>query len=175
MIRLWGIIIASIVQLLLCGCTPGVDNDVKEFVEKTKKQKNEEADGLPKFLTPRSFKYGAKALRSPFDPFVVATSDKPAARADGGPNLNRPKEALESFPLDSLHMVGTLEKEGNFFALLKDSNDNIHLVRVGNYIGQNSGKVEKISEKQIDVREWLTDGKGGWKEHVATLPLAATR
>jgi len=97
---------------------------------------------------------------------------KPAFRhCRGGPDLNRPREALEAFPLDSLQMVGTIERDGIFFALLKNTSDNIYRVSVGNYVGQNSGKIEKINAIEIGIKEWLSNGKGGWREHVLTIPL----
>jgi len=172
MIRFGRIILILIIQAMLCSCTPGVDESVVEFVKKTKQKQSQRTEELPKFSHPESFKFTAADLRNPFEPFVVSSAGVKGAKPEGGPDLNRAREALESFPLDSLHMVGTLEREGNFFALLRDSNGRVHIVKVGNYIGQNSGQIQKINGSGLEVKEWLSDGKGGWREHRVTIPFS---
>src|SRR5262249_7526860 len=107
----------------------------------------------------------------PFVPYSIPNSAVNVKSSPGGPDLNRSREALESFPLDSLQMVGTIEREGVFFALLKNAAGNIYRASVGNYVGQNSGKIEKINATEITVKEWLSNGKGGWQEHMLTIPL----
>jgi len=157
--------------LMLVSCSEGVDRDVVEFVDKTKKQKSDHTADLPYPTLPPTFKYAAYSLRSPFESFGTESSDVTAIKSEGGPDLNRPREPLENYPLDSLHMVGTLEREGQFFGLLRDAQGIVYRITVGNYIGQNSGKIEKISESAVELKEWLADGKGGWREHLATIPL----
>jgi type IV pilus assembly protein PilP len=159
------------ISLTLSGCSSSVDSDVVEFVKKTKNQKSDRAGDLPEFPHPVKFKYKASNLRNPFEPFTTSTTETKIIRAEGGPDLNRSREPLENYAIDTLHMVGTLERDGQFYALLKDASGIIHRVSVGNYIGQNSGKIEKINETELQAREWLVDTKGGWKEHMATLEL----
>jgi type IV pilus assembly protein PilP len=157
---------------ILSGCGDQVDENVVEFVKAAKTQKIGHVEALPVFPPPQIMKYTAANLRDPFEPFVVSMAkEKTSLHEEAAPDLNRPREALEAYPLDSLKMVGTLEKEGEFFALIKDSNGMLYRVVVGNYLGQNSGKIEKITEKSIEVKEWLSDGKGGWREHWVTLNL----
>jgi len=157
--------------LMLCGCSSNVDSDVVEFVKKTKNRKFDRVGDLPEFPHANKFKYMANELRNPFEPFTTSTAEIKIRPVEGGPDLNRPREPLENYAIDTLHMVGTLERDGQFYALLKDANGIIHRVNVGNYIGQNSGKIEKINETEMEVKEWLVDAKGGWKEHTATLDL----
>jgi type IV pilus assembly protein PilP len=173
MTRVMSVIIILMTLTMLSGCSEKADQEVIEFVEHAKAQQTEHVESLPVFPPPKFFQYTADKLRDPFEPFVVTTAKgkQTAMRTEGSPDLNRLREPLELYSLDSLKMVGTLEREGKYFALLKDSNSILHRVIIGNYIGQNSGKIEKITEKEIEVKEWITDGKGGWREHWVTIHL----
>lgn len=86
------------------------------------------------------------------------------------PEMARRKEPLESFPLDTMLMVGSLNKEGVATALLKVDNL-IYQVKVGNYLGQNYGKIVKITESNVQVREIAQDATGDWMERSASLDL----
>jgi len=165
------IIFCFIPLLLLCGCSSGVEENVVEFVKKAKTQKSQYVSKLPKFEQAEPFRYTAAEFHDPFSPFSQAKADTNLALFQGGPDLNRSREPLEAFPLDSLQMVGTIERDGVFFALLKNGVGMVYRVSIGNYIGQNSGKIEKINGNEIQVKEWLSDGKGGWREHLVTIPL----
>ena len=88
------------------------------------------------------------------------------------PNFDRRRESLEAFPLDSLRMVGTLERSENHFALIQDATGLIHRVQSGNYIGQNYGKITGIAEDKIEVLEIVPDGLGGWMDRDAALDLS---
>lgn len=161
------IILFLIHLLLLNGCSNEPDKDVVEFVKDAKAQKTEKIGELPVFPAFKMFSYTANLdkLRDPFMPFATSTAEKSSKYAGPSPDLNRPREPLELYPLDSLKMVGTLERDGEYYALIKDANNILHRVSVGNYIGQNSGRIEKITGKSIEIKEWLSDGKGGWQEH----------
>ncbi|VZQ78730.1 Uncharacterised protein [Escherichia coli] len=86
------------------------------------------------------------------------------------PEMARRKEPLEAFPLDAMSMVGSLNKSGMPTALLKVDNL-IYQVRVGNYLGQNYGKITRITETAIQLREIVQDATGDWIERPATLDL----
>ena len=86
------------------------------------------------------------------------------------PELARRKEPLESYPLDAMTMVGSLRREGAPVALVRIDNL-LHQVRVGNYLGQNYGKVTKIDETEVSLREIVQDGGGDWIERTASLLL----
>lgn len=169
--RLKGTLIFIFISVTLSGCAPTVDDNVIEFVKKTKTQKSNYVSKVPKVLQMPSFQYTAFEFRDPFLPYATPTAEVSILPAQGGPDLNRPREALEAFPLDSLQMVGTIERDGIFYALLKNAAGNVYRVSVGNYVGQNSGKIEKINETEVAVKEWLSNGKGGWREHLLTIPL----
>ncbi len=171
MLRVGGIVVILFVQAMLYGCSTHVDDDVVEFVQEIKSRKTQAIEPLPPFPHAENFKYKATDLRDPFEPFSAPKAEANPGYQAGGPDLNRAREPLEAFPLDSLLMVGTLEREGDFFALIKDNTGIVHTAQIGNYVGQNSGKIQKINDSMIEVREWLPNGKGGFKEHLTILPL----
>jgi type IV pilus assembly protein PilP len=167
--RLPGTLILIFISTMLSGCVPQVDEDVIQFVKQTKAKKSNYVSKIPKIPELASFQYKAFEFRDPFVPYLTPSAE--VGIATGGPDLKRSREALEAFPLDSLQMVGTIEHDGIFFALIKSSAGNIYRASVGNYIGQNSGKIEKINAAEIAVKEWVSNGKGGLREHVLTIPL----
>jgi type IV pilus assembly protein PilP len=97
------------------------------------------------------------------------------AGASGGgpqPDLNRRKEALESFALESLQMVGTLEQKQVRYALIRTSDNNLYRVRPGNYVGQNFGVITSISESAVTLKEVIQDSSSGsWNERTSSLQL----
>ena len=86
------------------------------------------------------------------------------------PEMSRRKEPLEAFPLDAIIMVGSLNKAGVPTALVKVDNL-IYQVKVGSYLGQNYGKITKINENSIQLREIAQDATGDWIERSASLDL----
>ena len=86
------------------------------------------------------------------------------------PELNRRKEPLEAFPLDVMTMVGSLMKEGRPNALLRVDNL-LYQVKVGDYLGQNYGRVLRITETEVALREVVQDAAGDWIERPAKLQL----
>ena len=86
------------------------------------------------------------------------------------PELNRRKEPLEAYPLDAMTMVGSLDRAGQKVALVK-VDQLLHQVRQGNYLGQNYGRVMRISESDITLREIVQDAAGEWIERSTTLQL----
>jgi type IV pilus assembly protein PilP len=90
------------------------------------------------------------------------------------PELARRKEPLEASPLDSVSMVGSLIKVGQPVALVRVDNL-LYQVRVGNYLGQNYGRIVKVSETDLTLREIVQDSAGEWIERMATLQLQEAR
>jgi type IV pilus assembly protein PilP len=86
------------------------------------------------------------------------------------PDLDRRREVLEGYPLDQLKMVGTLRQAKSNVALV-DVSGQTHMVRVGNYVGQNFGLVTKITETELDLKEIVQDAAGEWVERQAKLEL----
>jgi type IV pilus assembly protein PilP len=86
------------------------------------------------------------------------------------PELNRRKEALEAMPLDAAAMVGSLVRQGQPVALVRVDNL-LYQLRVGNYLGQNYGRITKISETEVALREIVQDAAGEWLERTVTIQL----
>lgn len=158
----------------LSGCVGDTQfTDLRAQMEEIKKRPKGNIEPPPEFKAYTSFAYSAAALRSPFSPpmdveLIEATGQKSAVK----PDLERPKEALEEFGIDSLSMVGTLNKPGNvLFALVQDTNGGLHRIAVGNYMGRNHGKVFNVTPQKIDVIEIVSDGQDGWIERPRTIAL----
>lgn len=109
------------------------------------------------------------------DPFSIRKMDAGAAIARQ-PNavlaseMRRRKEPLEDFPLDSMSLVGSVVRNGKQHALVKVDNL-LHYVKVGEYMGQNYGKITNLTEKELTLREIVQDASGEWTERTSTLQL----
>ncbi len=162
--------------VILCGCTPEVSEEVVKYVDTIRNRKSVYKGDLPEFPKGSNLKYTASNLRDPFIPYFLTTNlESPISGPAGGPNLNRKREELESYPLDSLSMVGTMERNGVFEGLIRDSSGKVHRVEVGDYMGQNAGEIKEISAGEIRINQWLSDNKGGWREFPKSIYLVKTR
>jgi type IV pilus assembly protein PilP len=163
---------------LLTACDSGTHQDLVEFVNTTKQQARQTTsiEPLPDIKPYETYLYKAGAKRDPFTPTLVIDETTETATGDGiHPDPNRRKEALESYPLDSLRMVGTLQRDDQLWAIVKVINDpdaGIHRVVTGNYIGQNHGQIVRISEEQIELVEIIPNGLGGWRESETSIALS---
>lgn len=161
----------------LTGCADQDVNDVKAWMEDTRRQTPVKVAKIaePKTFVP--FTYGGRDSIDPYDPskLAVALAKLQGKTASGiKPDLERPREPLESLPLDTLTMVGTLEKVGLSHALVQ-ADKNVFQVKVGNYIGQNFGRITRISESGVDLKEIVQDASGEWVERPARLELQETK
>jgi len=155
------------VAAAVAGCTRG-DSDLRQVIDEIKAQRGSPLEPPPVLRTFESFTYQAQGLRDPFSPPATL-----AEASDGGPrpDVNRPRESLEAFPLDALDMVGTIGEGGEILALVKDPSGLIHQVRSGNHMGQNFGRILSISETSIDLVELVPNGTGGWLERPSAVAL----
>jgi type IV pilus assembly protein PilP len=155
---------------VLGGCAS--DNaDLRAWVEQEKALPGAPIPPLPVLKTFETFEYHDQAQRDPFAPSaeeIKATETESSVMPD--PHA---KEKLEEYPLDSLHMVGTLGAGNSLEALVKDPDGTVSRVHLRNYLGQNNGKVRSISEKRIDLVELIANGYGGWTERQASIELGA--
>jgi len=142
--------------------------DLQAYVEEVKSRPGPPLDPLPVMKPFVVFEYSAHGLRDPFSTPKETSSDSANSVR---PDPNRRKEFLESFPLDGLDMVGTLGEGEGMIALVIDPDQVVHRVRVGNYMGQNEGRITAISENKINLIELVSDGAGGWQERQAAVSL----
>lgn len=162
--------------VLLSGCTSSDEDELRSWMAQ------ERANAKPRITPleePKPFKPQAYTAGDGMDPFnplkLIQVLRKESAKASAStdllaPELNRRKEPLEAEPLDAMTMVGSLDKKGVPTALLRVGTL-LYQVRVGNYLGQNYGKVTKITENSIQLREIVQDGGGDWIERTSTLEL----
>lgn len=163
----WGWL--AMAGMLLAGCGSGME-DLEQRVAEVKSRKSQQIEPIPQIKQFETFTYEPADRR---DPFQQAQPD-PGSRIAGGPtpDLDRPREPLEDFPLDALRMQGIIETNKAVFALVKAPDGVIHRVSVGNHMGQNYGEIKAIAETEVTLAEIVPDGFGGWISRPATLALA---
>lgn len=164
--------LSTLTGLAGCGDRMG---DLREYTNEVKARKGGHIEPPPQVKPFEVFVYSDQDQRSPFVPQLQALANNtPKNTSTTGlhPDFNRNREYLEQFPLDGLKMVGTLTVEGSLFGLVKDSDNILHRVSDGNYMGQNYGKIISITDSEIKLREIVPDGQGGWSERVTTVTLS---
>ena len=162
--------------LTLVGCGASGEDELRQWMAEQQSQARPKVAPIsePKLFKPES--YTQMTAIEPFSIQKLAQAlkrESTQAAANGAliaPELARRKQTLESFPLDAMAMVGSLGKAGQQVALVKVDNL-LYQVRPGNYLGQNYGRVMKITETQITLREIAQDAVGEWIERTATLQL----
>ena len=162
---------AAAAILALAGCSAGM-SDLEQKVNDIKKQKSTAIEPIPQIKQYEAYAYDPAGRR---DPFAAVEPKRNAAGFDNNglrPDLNRNKEPLEEFTLDSLRMVGVIEAGGKTFAMVKAPDNVIHRVTLKDHMGQNYGEIVKISESEVSLTEIVPDGFGGWMQRPAALALA---
>ena len=163
----------ALALLVLAGCTRGVTStpgkapNLEKWVADVKARPAPPLDPLPVMQQFETFEYAAQNLR---DPFSNAFSDQ-SGGSGPRPDPNRPRQALEQFPLDSLDMVGTIGRGPGIVGLVMAPDKVTYRVRPGAYMGQNDGRITAVHEDRIELVELVPDGAGGWLERPATLAL----
>ena len=158
----------ALALVAITGCTRG-SGDLENWIAEVKARPAPPLEGIPVMQQFESFEYAAQDLRDPFSPPIAARD----GAGDGPrPDPDRRREELEAFPLDSLKMSGTLGgAAGQQRGLVMTPDRVVHRVRVGNYLGQNEGRITGIYEDRIELVELVTDGAGGWLERRASIAL----
>lgn len=150
-----------------CGLQPG--DDLRAWIADAREaQQSLPAPVVPQ-LTVESFRYEPGSRGDPFDPVRLNQSGG-SRSAELEPDMQRSREALESFALDHLRLVGSLRRGREVVALVQ-ADRLIYQVRLGNYLGQDFGRVIAISETGIDIEERIRDSGGAWTRRRARLPL----
>ncbi len=172
MSKLTAIAVAVALAAGLSGCG-GEQEELQVWMDQ---QRREVKPNVPPLLPPKRFDpqpYDQAQAVEPFSNQKLAVALKQEARQPNSlfaGEMNRRKEPLEAYPLDSMSMVGSVARSGRPTALLKVDNL-LYQVKVGDYLGQNYGKVTKISETEVTLREVVQDAAGEWIERPAALQL----
>jgi len=164
---------------LLAACAGDEFGDLKQELDQLTKDLRGKVDPLPKMALYEPAPYTMEKEIDPFRPERIQVA-QPAgatpASATGArkPDLARPREPLEAFPLESITMVGTLTRGPDTYALVR-AGANLYRIGKGNYLGQNFGVVVAIDENQVMIKELVQEGGNEWVERTSTLQLQEVR
>ncbi len=157
--------------LAIAGCSEGDISDLRQFVKNAHKDRKPRIEPLPRIRPYETYTYTATNLTDPFSSGNLQRR-KPTAEDSGlRPDVNRRKEPLEQFPLDSLRMVGTLAKGEASWAVIRAPDGTVHRIGHGNYLGQNYGKVTLISDEKLGVKELVQGPNGNWVERETNIAI----
>ena len=161
-------LVLTMLILGLSGCGGSGMEDLEKFVAEAGRDMQGKIEPLPQVRLYEPFAYNAFDLPDPFKPRKLAIGG-----GGGGlqPDLARPKEPLEAFSLETLKMVGALEKKGVINAVIQTPDKAIYHVHKGNYVGQNFGMITQITANTVLLREIIQDSGGDWAERTSTLTL----
>ena len=167
------------------GCTDGGYANLEAFVEETARKTEQQTErsyrsvaadtySAPPASSGAPFVYAAGDLRSPFQPPPAPASITAAGQPLIAPDLERAKGHLERFPLAQLHLVGNLSGHRAYAALVRDPDGMIHPVRVGDYMGNDFGRISAVGDAGIELVEIIRDA-GGWTERTRFIPLGGEK
>lgn len=164
---------AALLAVLALAACSGEQEELQQWMDQQKREVKPNVQPLspPKKFIPQP--YAMSDGVEPFSPQKLTVALKQESRQPNSviaAEYNRRKEPLEAFPLDSMTMVGSVVKEGKPYALLRVDNL-LYQVKLGDYIGQNYGKITKITETDVALREIVQDAAGEWIERPSTLQL----
>jgi type IV pilus assembly protein PilP len=153
--------------LIIAACSSD-NRDLQAQIDEVKARPGGRIEPLPEVRQPPTYVYEAGDRRSPFIP--DAPQRVPSASGIG-PDLDRPREFLEGLPLDALNMVGTLSNAQAAYGLVQDTEGLVHRVTIGDYMGQNYGRITSITDSEIQLLEIVSDGLGDYYERPASIGL----
>ncbi len=169
-----GIVITTVIGLT--ACSQGM-NDLQQFVEQTKAKPPGRVEPIPPFVPYQNFEYASQSLRDPFKivdfrrPDQALEAEISETATGPRPDMDRVREPLEDFPLDTLRFKGTVDKDGTKWGLIFAPDNTIHRVLEGNFMGQNHGRILSVSDGEIQLTEIVPDGLGNFIERSAALAL----
>jgi type IV pilus assembly protein PilP len=160
---------------MLAACDNGEQRGLQQELAMMTKDAKGRVDPLPQIKPYTPVTYAATDQVDPFSAVKIRETPRTGNGQNSGDKLYefhraRVKEPLESFALETLKMVGTLQQKGDVFGLVR-ADQALYRVKVGNYIGQNFGVVTKIADDEIVLKELIQDGAGDWSERITTMSL----
>ena len=173
MTRLLNTAALALAAFALAGCSDSDVREVQQWMADTEKSTKVTVKPLAE---PKNFTAFAYQAGDAIDPFsqekLLAELARTDARSDNPlkPDTDRRRELLETFPLDTMRMVGLLQKGGDNHALVQIDRA-VHQVRAGQRIGQNFGVVTSVTEQAVNIREVVQDATGDWVERMSKLEL----
>lgn len=169
--------VLPVLSLSLAACGGDAQYaDIDAFVAEKRAAPTGVIEPIPALKAYRAFTYTASGLRGPFtQPVDVKEIARLEATSNVKPDLEREKEYLEGFSLDSLRMVGTVKLNNILWALMKTPDGGVHRVRANNFLGRNHGKIIEVGDNFVSVVEIVSTGGEGWVERPRSLELSSGR
>jgi len=167
------LITSILASLMLVACSTDEHQDLKQWMKDATKDMKGRVKPLPEMKPFPIVSYEAAEMTDPFNAAKIGPDRKPFGAGSGGgikPDFNRFREPLEAYPLESLKMVGLIQKAKMLNAIIK-ADKTVHLVKIGNYVGQNFGMITQITDTEVQLRELVQDSAGDWVERPGTLQL----
>lgn len=165
--RLIYLVLASV---LLAGCGGEEFQDLRDFVKNAGADMRGKIPPPPEVKPYEPFAYDNEANLP--DPFKPRKPDRSTSRPGlNQPDMDRPREALEEFPLEGLKMVGYISQHSVGHAVIRAPDGKKHIVKAGNYVGMNFGLITEVSETETVIRETVQDSAGDWSERMSSLQL----
>ena len=168
--------IAALAAASVCAALVGCGADQDELLQWMEQQKREVRPSVEPLSPPKKFNPQAYSELSRIEPFstqkltVALKEEAKQSNSLLASEINRRKEPLEAYPVDSMSMVGSVVRNGRQYALLKVDNL-LYQVKPGDYLGQNYGRILGISETNVAYREIVQDAAGEWIERKSELQL----
>jgi type IV pilus assembly protein PilP len=169
-----GVLLTTALVLGLGGCVDRDMSDLERYVEEVLARPSPVVAPLPQIKPYEIYAYQSSDKKDPFQPFFTPDSAPPKQEEQTecpGPDKDRLREELEAFPLDSLRMVGTIERDGTLWGVVLSSEGSIYRVTMDNFMGRNDGRIVDIVEEQIELIEIVPDGQGCYQERTTRLAL----
>lgn len=167
---------AALLSCVLTGCGGSDELEVRQWMDQVRQQAQVRVQPLAEPKNFQPFAYAAGEAIDPFSQNKLLVELAKLDKSNGGlkPDLARRKEVLESYPLDTIKMVGTLQKAGVIYALLQIDRA-VHQVKAGQHLGQNFGLITRIGEESVTIKEIVQDAGGDWVERMSTLELQESK
>ncbi|MCM3563921.1 MAG: pilus assembly protein PilP [Hydrogenophaga sp.] len=162
--------------LMVAGCTSSGQDELQAWMQSERNAIKPSVQPIPEPTRFVPQPYGVEREIPPFSVEKLASLLRGTQTATASssaliePELARRRQPLEAFPLDAMAMVGSLDRSGELVALVRVDRL-LYQVRPGNYLGQNFGRVTRITETEVVLREIVQDAAGEWIERPAALQL----
>lgn len=154
----------------LVACAGGDNEDLRQWMAEAGKDVKGSIPPLPQVKPYEPVPYDVGSLVDPFKATKIGSDQKKGGSGGLQPDMDRAREPLEAYPLESLKYVGVMTKKKSSYAIIL-VDGSLYQVRVGNYMGQNFGVITAISEAEVALKELVQDPSGDWVERVSTLLL----
>jgi type IV pilus assembly protein PilP len=156
---------------LLAGCGSDRLDDLRDFVKTAHADRKPKIEPLPEIKPYEAFAYAATDLADPFSPANLRPQSAQSKLSGPRPDMNRRKEPLEDYPLDALKMVGTLSRGNQSWGIIQTAEGAVYRVQKGNHLGQNFGRILRVTDEKIDLVELIQGAMGEWVEREASIAI----